>query len=203
MSRPWHKGTPATHLEPVIIGQFNTFNDWVSFAPDALSNLTDANGKEVKAICIDDLGRRCNIGADFMRARDEDKFPVRYFIEMQDRALVDILLPEIEVVAHRYVYSEPLSIRGEVQNVPKRGIVHGYEPSHHNGYPVSDVEGLYSKTDVDGVIARMQTDIDTLQGGFKHLSALAVESKRIADAKLEAANNRIAELEKRLSGDEG
>ena len=199
MSRPWHKGTPAAHLEPVVLGQFNTYEEWVTFGNRALTNLTDSRGREVKAICVDDLGRRCNLGADMIRARDEHTFPVRYFTEMTERALVNIPKPELEVVAHRYVYNEPLNIRGEIQNVPQRGIVHGCEPSHHNGYPVTDVEGLYSKAEVDKVIAKLQTDIDEMQAGFRHLSALAVESKKISDAKLEYANKRIAELEKELA----
>lgn len=202
MSRPWNQQTSASHLEPVILGQFDTFEQWVSFAEQALTSITDERGRPLKAICIDDIGRRCHIGADFMRARDENTFPVRYFTEMTERALVDIPKPDIEVVAHRYVYHEPLNIRGEIQNVPQRGIVHGCEPSHHNGYAVSDVEALYAKGEVDKVIARLQTDIDEMQAGFRHLSALAVESKRISDAKLEYANKRIAELENELTNKE-
>jgi hypothetical protein len=40
-------------------------------------------GERVGAICVDALGRRCNIGADFARARDEGAFPVRYFWECE------------------------------------------------------------------------------------------------------------------------
>jgi len=199
MSRPWDNGTPASHLEPAIIGKFDTFEQWVSFAEQALTSITDERGRPVKAICIDDIGRRCNIGADFMRARDENTFPVRYFTEMKERTLADISKPDIEVVAHRYIYNEPMSIKGEMRDVPQRGIVHGCEPSHHNGYAVSDVEALYAKGEVDKVIARLQTDIDEMQAGFRHLSALAVENKRISDAKLDFANKRIAELENELA----
>ena len=205
MSRPWNKQTSASHLEPVIIGQFDTFNDWVNFAPQALTGIMDKRGRELKAICIDDIGRRCNVGEDFMRARDENTFPVRYFTEMTERALVDIPKPDIEVVAHRYIYTQTQLLRDpdgtgyNHQPVPSRGIVHGCEPSHHNGYPVTDVEGLYSKPEVDKVIALMQTDIDMLQEGFRHLVALSIEQARQKDLALELANTRIAELEKELA----
>jgi hypothetical protein len=33
----------------------------------------------LSAFCVDAQGRRCNVGKDFMRARDEGTFPVRYF----------------------------------------------------------------------------------------------------------------------------
>jgi hypothetical protein len=32
----------------------------------------------MEAICFDSLGRHCTCGADFMRARDENTFPVRW-----------------------------------------------------------------------------------------------------------------------------
>lgn len=199
MSRPWNKQTSATHLEPIVLGQFDDFDQWVSFAEQALTSITDNRGRPLKAICIDDIGRRCNIGADFMRARDENTFPVRYFTEMKERTLSEFAKLDIEVVAHRYVYKEPLNIRGQIQQVPQRGIVHGCEPMHHNGYPISDIEGLYGKGQVDKVIATLQTNLDEMQSGFRHLSAMAVEGKRISDAKLEFANKRIAELENQLA----
>lgn len=83
MSRPWHKGSACPHLKPKILGQFDTHQDWVSHASRALTGFTDSNGWELKAICIDDRGRRCANGGDFARARDEGTFPVRYFIEME------------------------------------------------------------------------------------------------------------------------
>ncbi|MGO4338976.1 hypothetical protein AB4037_29080 [Labrys sp. KB_33_2] len=37
-------------------------------------------GEEIGTICIDAQGRRCNVGKDFARARDEGAFPIRYFL---------------------------------------------------------------------------------------------------------------------------
>jgi hypothetical protein len=54
--------------------QFDSFAQWVNRAPFWLT----ARGPHVKAICEDAKGRPCRIGADFMRARDEDAFPVRW-----------------------------------------------------------------------------------------------------------------------------
>lgn len=51
--------------EPVF-RQFQTYQDWVNKAS------TWING----GICLDRLGRRCEIGRDFASARDEDVFPI-------------------------------------------------------------------------------------------------------------------------------
>ncbi len=65
---------PGCDLTPVWAGEFRDFNHWVNGA----SNRIDDN-----MVCVDTLGRRCLIGGDFMRARDEGTFPVRYFWEMR------------------------------------------------------------------------------------------------------------------------
>ena len=66
--------------------QFDTFDDWVNRASYALTAHPDYRdtehgaagfrGQHFKALCFDQLGRRCWQGADFMRARDESTFPV-------------------------------------------------------------------------------------------------------------------------------
>jgi hypothetical protein len=67
-------------------GQFDTFEHWVNGATRALTGRPDSNGwidpktkVGVPAVCIDAKGRRCTNGKDFMRARDENAFPVRFF----------------------------------------------------------------------------------------------------------------------------
>ncbi|MVA32636.1 hypothetical protein [Agrobacterium vitis] len=90
MSRPWNKGTPAAHLQPIILGQFDTFNDWVDHAQRALTGFKGSVGEELKPICIDNVGRRCNVGKDFMQARDECTFPVRYFISMYPQSMIAV-----------------------------------------------------------------------------------------------------------------
>jgi len=87
-SRPWHNPTPLVGFEPDWAGQFDTFNDWLNHASRALTGVAystggmgrDGNG--IPAICVDTKGRRCAIGKDFMLARDQDAFPVRYFWSM-------------------------------------------------------------------------------------------------------------------------
>ena len=78
--RPWHNPTPLVGFEPEWIGQFDTFQDWVNHASRALTDFVGNLGEPIKAICVDAKGRRCHIGGDFMRARDESAFPVRYFV---------------------------------------------------------------------------------------------------------------------------
>lgn len=80
VTRPWNKGTAFNNLEPDILGQFDTYEDWINHATRALTG-PEFEGKygSIPAVCIDDIGRRCTCGGDFMRARDERTFPVRYF----------------------------------------------------------------------------------------------------------------------------
>lgn len=91
-SRPWQNPTPLVGFEPQWEGQFDTFQDWLNHAPRALTGVPYSTGSMGKtgdglpAFCVDAKGRRCAIGADFMRARDEDAFPVRYFWEMKEIA---------------------------------------------------------------------------------------------------------------------
>jgi len=72
-----------TELTPQWAGQFDTFDGWVNRATRALADRPDSNGwAGLPAVCVDTKGRRCSNGKDFMRARDEDAFPVRYFWHM-------------------------------------------------------------------------------------------------------------------------
>jgi hypothetical protein len=81
-ARPWQNPTPLDGFTPEWLGQFDTFDDWVNHASRALTNLTLENGmgNSVAAICVDTKGRRCSCGHEFMRARDEGAFPIRYFV---------------------------------------------------------------------------------------------------------------------------
>lgn len=76
---PWYDPTPLEGFMPNWAGQFDTFQDWVNHASRALTGETGSVGEELRAYCVDAKGRRCHNGKDFMRARDEDAFPVRYF----------------------------------------------------------------------------------------------------------------------------
>lgn len=79
-SRPWQDPTPLLGFLPEWEGQFDTFQDWVNHASRALTGFKGTMGEEIKAICVDAKGRRCHCGADFMRARDDNAFPIRYFV---------------------------------------------------------------------------------------------------------------------------
>lgn len=67
--------------------KFSDFGDWVATATRKLAYYErDANLRSVattppdleRAICYDTKGRRCLIGKDFSRAREEGTFPVHY-----------------------------------------------------------------------------------------------------------------------------
>jgi hypothetical protein len=65
-----------------VAGQFDSFEDWVNAASRRIGERhcpVDGVGHPQEAICIDTKGRRCQVGADFHRARDEKTFPIRYF----------------------------------------------------------------------------------------------------------------------------
>lgn len=80
----WGRGSASpAPLAPKWAGQFDTFDAWVATATARLTGATGSLGQDVPAICVDAKGRRCNIGRDFHRARDENAFPVRYFWECQ------------------------------------------------------------------------------------------------------------------------
>lgn len=69
--------------------QFKSFEDWVMYASRWLTDHPQYRntehgddrgwrGHHFTPICFDTLGRLCRQGADFMRARDEGTFPVRW-----------------------------------------------------------------------------------------------------------------------------
>lgn len=64
----------------VVVGEelfsFRSFTQWDN---KALSLYGQHNAGSGKAIAVDKSGRICRIGADFMRARDNEDFPVRVF----------------------------------------------------------------------------------------------------------------------------
>lgn len=101
--KSWPRPASACGLVPKWKGKFANFNDWCNFATARLTGTYDTlKGGELKAICIDALGRRCTMGAHFMRARDEDAFPVRYFWECETTPAAD-LLTALENLIPRFV----------------------------------------------------------------------------------------------------
>jgi hypothetical protein len=76
----WPRPATPCDLMPLWAGEFRDHGDWVNFATKRLTG-TFNKRSEVKAICVDALGRRCHDGGDMARARDEGAFPVRYFWE--------------------------------------------------------------------------------------------------------------------------
>ena len=52
-------------------GEFRSFMQWVNKATSWIGGMN--------ALCVDAKDRVCCMGADFMRARDEGAFPVRFW----------------------------------------------------------------------------------------------------------------------------
>lgn len=75
----WPRAATPCALTPRWEGEFRDFTDWVNFASKRLTVARHRSGATMPSVCIDAFGRRCVIGGDFMRARDEGAFPVRYF----------------------------------------------------------------------------------------------------------------------------
>lgn len=80
--------------------QFASFEEWVRHASSWLTrshpeynNTENARSKgwqghHFTAMCFDSAGRRCRQGGDFMRARDEETFPVWWVWPDQIPALI-------------------------------------------------------------------------------------------------------------------
>ncbi|WP_162815054.1 hypothetical protein [Erythrobacter aureus] len=81
----WPRPATETSLMPKWAGEFVSYEDWVSKATKRLTVASSlVTGAQVPAICVDAFGRRCTCGGDFMRARDEGAYPVRYFFECEE-----------------------------------------------------------------------------------------------------------------------
>lgn len=56
--------------------QFSDFNNWCDTAREKF-RATGLSSKDV--VCVDNQGRICRSGEEFMRARDDGSFPARVF----------------------------------------------------------------------------------------------------------------------------
>lgn len=100
--------------------KFSSFDDWVRTASRKLASrdMTKAPfryrtpAEQDRAICYDTKGRRCWIGGDFMRARDEGTFPVHYIWPEQIIALA-LLTP---LMASIITVSEKEHFKGALAN---------------------------------------------------------------------------------------
>jgi len=68
-------------LGPIAF-EFSSFQQWVNKAAGWFEGLAynNLNAAMKRYVSIDAAGRVCMIGKDFMRARDEGKFPVRVYL---------------------------------------------------------------------------------------------------------------------------
>ncbi len=59
--------------------QFASFGQWVAKAQSLFRQYNRTDGS---TLAIDQMGRICNTGREFMRARDDGSFPVRVFVKV-------------------------------------------------------------------------------------------------------------------------
>lgn len=58
--------------------QFDSFHEWVNKGRSWLTRRYSSGDPYYRAVCFDAKGRLVECGRDFMRARDEGAFPVRW-----------------------------------------------------------------------------------------------------------------------------
>lgn len=85
-----HIADSSNMVPPPLVGlalgpiafEFSSFQQWVNKAPGWFEDLAhnNLNAAMKRYLCVDAAGRVCMIGKDFMRARDEGKFPVRVYL---------------------------------------------------------------------------------------------------------------------------
>lgn len=77
------RGNMETNKIEVEIGkflfQFASFDNWVNTAERSFADF-ELIGTD-RYICIDNKGRICRIGREFMRARDDSSFPVKVYLK--------------------------------------------------------------------------------------------------------------------------
>lgn len=91
-------------MEKVL--EFKNFNQWVEKASSWLSSYDMKN-----IICKDQKGRVCKKGSDFMKAKDENAFPVEVYLvdkqkeieELEDevfkiKVIISKFLEEIKII---------------------------------------------------------------------------------------------------------
>jgi hypothetical protein len=72
------------------ITEFRTFEEWVNKASSRLGHFSD---RHHVLVCLDKEGNACLIGADFMRARDCNRFPVTAFLILRSFDIKENKLP--------------------------------------------------------------------------------------------------------------
>lgn len=59
-----------------LLFQFHAYHNWLSTASRKFK-IASVQSNDV--LCVDRLGRVCNTGREFMRARDEQQFPIMVY----------------------------------------------------------------------------------------------------------------------------
>ena len=111
MQRRWQHIDDRVPPQGDADGEFATFTTWVNKA----SSWIGWTG----AKCFDAKDRPCRIGGDFMRARDEDAFPVCWYFP--DRFPEPVIPTKGELAALRYLQGSPRADIRDIRKVPGAG----------------------------------------------------------------------------------
>lgn len=82
------KPKPAGQRNPISldgwtnVGEFASYVQWVNTAASWIGSIS--RGRNYAVLCIDTKNRPCFIGADFMRSRDDNAFPVSYYVRNEE-----------------------------------------------------------------------------------------------------------------------
>jgi len=111
LQREWQYIDDRTPPGGEADGEFSSYQTWVNKA----SSWIGWTG----AKCFDAKDRPCRIGKDFMRARDEDAFPVRWYFP--DRFPAPLIPTKGELAALRYLQGAPKADIRDVRKMPSAG----------------------------------------------------------------------------------
>lgn len=111
LQREWQYIDDRLPPEGEADGEFKTFTSWVNHAASWIG--------WTGAKCFDAKDRPCRIGGDFMRARDEDSFPVRWYFP--DRFPAPVIPTKGELAALRYLQGTPKADIRDIRKVPGAG----------------------------------------------------------------------------------
>lgn len=110
--------------------QFDTFDQWVARASTWLTRHPRYDGKTFRVQCVDTKGRICSIGKDFMRARDEGAFPIRW--TWPDQRPTKSVPADLEAAAEAYVDSRDLLFG--TRSIAKQAYIDAYQAGCRHGW---------------------------------------------------------------------
>lgn len=129
------------------ITEFRTFDEWVNKASSRLGHLSD---RHHVLICLDKEGNACHIGADFMKARDNNLFPVTAFLIQRSVNSKAIELPHVHGSEEATdLYSQSAELMSLRQSILESRLVNFFpkRPESFHDKVVFAISNLLEKAD--------------------------------------------------------